>query len=377
MPSGTDTGQRDCGMVLERHVYAAYGGRNGAGANAHIGYMGEVQEAGTGDYLLGERLYDSALRRFHKADPLSPFDEGGINRYAYCAGDPINRIDPQGSAWWNWLRTGLGQQRRSAARHNVSEDLATSMLTPTTAAAGAAVSGIAAAEVLPTPGRRHQGALDAVLGTALARPAAQPVERVERTNIARYLNIGSTGTLGQLMSRERQSARPEITIITHPGQRNVRVLAKANRKFVEPEWHQRSLGTRGQKLANHWLTDSEMVPSHVEAPLNHISQKHLGSKPDVYVYIGVHGLPNGDNWGKGLRQYPAVWDTDAYGPERLREAYPRLNIEVENIAGIAMGDMKRRIRRPGEHVHAYCYSGVDLLVTRKLKIAPLPIYRLP
>lgn len=364
-------------MVFERHTYAAYGDQGAAGVHARVAYIGEVRETGTGHYLLGERLYDPTLRRFHNTDPQSPFDNGGVNRYAYCAGDPINRIDPQGSAWWRWLRTGRAQQGSLTVGRHVSEDLATSMLTPATAVASTPAFGMAAAEAPPSPARRARGSLDSVLGTTLTRPAAEPVERAERTNIARYLNTGSAGTLGQLMSRERATSRPEITVITHPGQRKVRVLARGNHKFVEPEWHERSLGTGGKKLANHWLTDSEMVPSHVEAPLNRISQKQLGSKPHVYVYMGVHGLPTGENWGKGLRQYPAVWDAEAYGSERLREVYPALNIEVENIAGISTSDMKRRLLRPGEHVHAYCNSGVDLVVTRKLKIAPLPIYRLP
>ncbi|WP_397457346.1 RHS repeat-associated core domain-containing protein, partial [Pseudomonas versuta] len=37
--------------------------------------------------------------RFHSRDSLSPFGEGGLNGYAYCAGDPVNRIDPSGHAW--------------------------------------------------------------------------------------------------------------------------------------------------------------------------------------------------------------------------------------------------------------------------------------
>ncbi|WP_413625859.1 RHS repeat-associated core domain-containing protein [Luteibacter sp. Lutesp34] len=363
-------------MIFERHIYAAYGGGNSASAHARTAYTGEVPETGSGGYLLGGRVYDPALRRFHNADPLSPFDEGGVNRYAYCAGDPINRVDPQGNAWWSWLLTGQGRQRGLTATQNVSKDLVTSMLTPTTAEAGAPAPAIASAHVLPSPARRHRGSLDSVLGTVLTRPAAESVTSGERTNIARYLNIGNSGTLGQLMSRPSPALPPEITVITHPGKRNVRVLIGGN-KFIEPEWHERSIDIGRNTRAVHWLADAAMVPSHVEAPLNRISQKHPGSKPNVYVYVGVHGLPTGDNWKNGVRQHRTAWDHEIYGSERLRNSYPALNIELEDIAGITTSDMKRKIRRPGEHVHAYCYSGVDPLMTRKLKIAPLPIYRLP
>lgn len=34
--------------------------------------------------------------RFHSPDILSPFGAGGIHAYAYCAGDPINHVDPTG-----------------------------------------------------------------------------------------------------------------------------------------------------------------------------------------------------------------------------------------------------------------------------------------
>ncbi|MBO2921014.1 RHS repeat-associated core domain-containing protein [Pseudomonas plecoglossicida] len=49
-------------------------------------------------YLLGNghRLFNVGLMRFHSADSLSPFEKGGINAYAYCTNDPINRSDPSG-----------------------------------------------------------------------------------------------------------------------------------------------------------------------------------------------------------------------------------------------------------------------------------------
>lgn len=49
-------------------------------------------------YLLGNgyRAYATATMRFNSPDSLSPFGEGGLNAYAYCAGDPVNRTDPSG-----------------------------------------------------------------------------------------------------------------------------------------------------------------------------------------------------------------------------------------------------------------------------------------
>lgn len=56
-------------------------------------------------YLLGNgyRCYDPVLMRFYSPDNLSPFERGGYNAYAYCQGDPVNRVDPDGHGWFRAL----------------------------------------------------------------------------------------------------------------------------------------------------------------------------------------------------------------------------------------------------------------------------------
>jgi RHS repeat-associated protein len=44
----------------------------------------------------GYRAYNPVLGYFTAPDSWSPFGIGGINPYAYCAGDPVNRADPSG-----------------------------------------------------------------------------------------------------------------------------------------------------------------------------------------------------------------------------------------------------------------------------------------
>lgn len=62
-----------------------------------LGFNGTYRE-NFGLYLLGNgyRAYSPQLTRFQSPDNLSPFLQGGINAYAYCLGDPINRSDPSG-----------------------------------------------------------------------------------------------------------------------------------------------------------------------------------------------------------------------------------------------------------------------------------------
>jgi RHS repeat-associated protein len=62
------------------------------------GFNGEQPDPLTGHYPLGNgyRSYNPVLMRFNSPDNLSPFDEGEINGYAYCTGDPVNRGDSTG-----------------------------------------------------------------------------------------------------------------------------------------------------------------------------------------------------------------------------------------------------------------------------------------
>lgn len=77
--------------------YPPYGG----GLSHHVmhpGYNGERVDPLTGVIHLGNgyRAFNPGLQRFNAPDNLSPFNQGGLNAYIYCDGDPINRADPSG-----------------------------------------------------------------------------------------------------------------------------------------------------------------------------------------------------------------------------------------------------------------------------------------
>ncbi len=61
-------------------------------------YSGEYYDAESGYIYLRARYYDSTTGRFISEDPA--FD--GFNWYAYCGGNPLNRWDPSGQAWYHW-----------------------------------------------------------------------------------------------------------------------------------------------------------------------------------------------------------------------------------------------------------------------------------
>lgn len=90
------TGQRR--PALQWLSYTTYGDLP-ARVTTGLGFNGELRDGFMHAYALGNghRCYCAALMRFFSPDALSPFDQGGVNAYAYCQGDPINRLDPTGA----------------------------------------------------------------------------------------------------------------------------------------------------------------------------------------------------------------------------------------------------------------------------------------
>lgn len=104
------------GSVLLRHTgvnqyattYCAYGYTPVNTERRLLGFNSERIELAA-FYLLGNgyRAFHPVLMRFGSPDSASPFNAGGINNYAYCQADPINRKDPDGHMWrriQNFLR---------------------------------------------------------------------------------------------------------------------------------------------------------------------------------------------------------------------------------------------------------------------------------
>lgn len=102
-----------------QHRYTVYGYAPVASEERSVlGFNGQHRNLGTDLYVLGSgyRIYSPTLNRFYSADYLSPFGHGGINAYAYCAGDPVNRDDPSGNMWRTRGGNTLQTRGRQPAR---------------------------------------------------------------------------------------------------------------------------------------------------------------------------------------------------------------------------------------------------------------------
>jgi len=114
------------------HIYTAYGfSATAHSAQTLLRFNGERLESTSRNYLLGQghRSYSPILMRFSAPDGLSPFREGGVNSYAYCANDPINRVDPDGKFFTrlrNFLSRTPSQTERLQRRPSIETQHASS-----------------------------------------------------------------------------------------------------------------------------------------------------------------------------------------------------------------------------------------------------------
>ncbi len=160
-PSTTVLGVDQAGSVLREadavhrsRCYAPYGyASSDAGPSqpgetgSHPGFNGELFDEASGCYLPGaghHRPYSPVLHCFLAPDSLSPFDEGGLNAYSYCGGDPINRMDPTGH-FWKWIVAGIGAVAAVVSLGILAVPLiAGSAALTASAVAGAALSAVGA-----------------------------------------------------------------------------------------------------------------------------------------------------------------------------------------------------------------------------------------
>lgn len=128
-----------------------------ANPQGRLGFNGQLHEPGDCWQFLGNgyRVYNPVLMRFHSPDSLSPFGEGGINAYAYCAGDPVNAVDPSGHWSFHAFAASLATYK-----------LKTSLVTPVLVATAASLAAVGLAVATPNDTQRGFAIAGAVIAAA-------------------------------------------------------------------------------------------------------------------------------------------------------------------------------------------------------------------
>nr|WSX74755.1 RHS repeat-associated core domain-containing protein [Streptomyces sp. NBC_00899] len=100
---GQGTGQlqiNSTGLAMQQRRTTPFGQVRGtapAGWSGDRGFVGGVNDAGTGLTHLGARDYDPATGRFTSVDPqIDSSDPQSLNGYAYAGNDPVTQTDPTG-----------------------------------------------------------------------------------------------------------------------------------------------------------------------------------------------------------------------------------------------------------------------------------------
>jgi RHS repeat-associated protein len=365
-------------MAALTNTYGVYGERTATTDLARTAYAGEVSETDTGCYLLGERLYQPTLRRFLASDRASPFDRGGHNRYAYCSGDPVNRIDPSGHAWLDWLGATLGFAGISGAARGVSsasrvKDAASSPSTmASTAVAMADVFSVVAgidSVALAASGRPRAGVFGritvgaALASAGLALPPARTGSPTERF-------VGMTQRW-----RDGASSSRGVQRVTEPNIPADRLMTDGNGKpYLTRKWLRRSHSANpGSRI---WAADTAIASEHFTNLFRTLAQKGI---KEVNLYTGAHGSPHGDNWhpdtGKRLDPDDTFFIEDFVRTRKAAESVG-MKIRPVNMANLTRQQVQRRLMKDGVHILGTCYGLADEVVMEALKLTSVTVYQL-
>ena len=412
----------EAGEHVTFRTYGAYGGRDTATGGARTGFAGEVGEEDTGWYLLGSRLYSPTLRRFLSPDGASPFDAGGLNRYAYCAGDPINRVDPSGGAWWDWIGVAVGVIAAAVAvaatggtllgvvAAAAAGSITAAVSTPTMAAMAASVvleitsvaveiGSAAAAEVGDEGTAGILGWL--ALGTGLAAGALSaapsaasrasrfigngPVMPRKRAGIS--LPAPGRSKQGQDYSRRTYTYRDGRKIKHYRGEGALSKKTPTHEltthwienknKYVDaikPFWSKIPNGSGGYVYA----ADTSLYGPETGELLKQIAK--LGDNKPIKILTGVHGNEAGINWffGRRVGADSSLYNYDSHARPRYAFITGKHNNEIEivNVAWKSSREVRALWHAEAHVIYATCYGAADSKLMREFGINRVNVFDL-
>lgn len=393
------------GNVVD-HVYDAYGGSRTEGDAACTGYAGQVREGGLPWRWHGYRLYVTSHRVFLSPDGASPFGTGGLNRYAYCSGDPINRIDPTGASWWEWLGTALGivgaavgivatggallgaVAAAAAAAGSLSAAMASASTVTLAVAALETTSIIAEIGSLATLASGDDGASGILgwiaFGTGLAAGASAGIGKLGSTaRKATKARIGdillpSDLSIGLGYWRTTYELDAGRTIQVHTGKRIAKKhlgsrVTDGGRGNVDikPAWTEHVNSQGGVN----YVTDVAID----EMEANRMAYRFSRKEDDLPLVIltGVHGASNGGNWWRGRRalKEKRFVQSDLNNKNQIAANSGNTHeVHIIDIGGLDKEQFGNLMQARAHVVHSYCYSAADWQVIQHFRIRETNIY---
>lgn len=366
------------------HAYSAYGAGTDASdpsGPSRVAYAGEIREADTGWSFLGERPYSSTLRRFIAPDPVSPFDGGGVNRYAYCSGDPVNRIDPSGHTWLAWIGASQGLAGNTGATRSVSPVARSAhevAATPTSVAstAVAVLDAVSVTSSIDSVARMTSGRQKADglfgwigMGAATSSESGLPAPR-NGAPIERFL--GADRAISRSGSYVTKSRR-KITFVTDADIPAERLgINRFGKQEVPPQW---MYGEHDQNpYSMIWAPDTVIRGpdfTKVFALLSGRGATH------VNVYTGAHGEPFGRNWhlrtGQRLDAEPKFFLEDLVHSKAAAKSVGA-TITPMNMALMTKQEMQHLLQRDGFHLIGSCFGIADEVVMEALQLQQATVY---
>jgi RHS repeat-associated protein len=357
----------------------------GSPVRSRSAFCGELPDVATGWYMLGERLYSPTLRRFVAPDRASPFARGGINRYAYCGGDPMNRIDPSGNSWLSWLASSQGLAGYRGAARTVTADSRNSdaSTTPGTLNSAAAARGDTVSIA---------AAVGSIALTTSARPKAAGIfgrigMDADTTTGGSALPAPRSGPpQPRFLGRQRVTTRPsagggrparQVTLIEGnqiPSDRLTSTRLQGKRRLTR-HWIDRPHGRNSETSII--AADTTIKGKHLIEVIDRVAQAGIRN---ANVYTGGHGDARGQNWNPRGDRYPdlAVSAFAAQDAAFTMMARRRgIKLTLTNLNDINLSQFEERLADDGVHIIAHCFGVADPAVMNALNLSHVFVYDTP
>ncbi|QIU88415.1 RHS repeat-associated core domain-containing protein [Yokenella regensburgei] len=356
------------------YTWPPYG--NGKGTDLLPGFNGERVDPLTGMYHLGNgyRAYNPVLMRFNCPDDLSPFGPGGINPYAYCAGDPINLTDPSGHTSYLastlMIAVGIG-------------GLAAALLTAGISIAAA--GGIAAAISAASTTSLVVGGLGVVADVTGIASLATETTNPQASSVLGWialgaggvgLGIGAAGAARGILRGGRGGGggfskfyKPAHfstldQVQTYPLVNAPREIWIAERLETSSQW-----GSQYVYGANREITGYNL-----QEPLRALARRNSVTQRPINILTGSHGDEYGYNWVQNrsgnIFRSPSLLDPDFLKEDLAMIANINSNqissfgsrLNAVDLDGMTAQEFSSYVTDPSNHIIlAYCFGRNDEL----------------